>query len=239
MLVLPIACLKDNYAYLLHQQGESAAVVIDPGDSADVIAALEERELRLSSVLLTHHHWDHTSGVAGLVERYGAAVYAQEADAARLDLSVVPVRDGQRLQTVVGGIEVLHVPGHTLGSASYLWQRELFTGDTLFGGGCGRLFEGTAEQMYTSLMRLARLAFDTRVYSGHEYTLQNLAFAAAVEPENAAVSRRIALVQALRQQGLPSVPSSIELELLTNPFLHCKSAAEFAEVRRRKDTFQA
>lgn len=239
MLVLPVACLKDNYAYLLYKRGETAAVVIDPGESGYVIAALEERGLRLATVLLTHHHWDHTSGVAGLVERYGASVYAHEADAGRLELPVQTVTDGQVLKTVVGGIEVLHVPGHTLGAASYLWNRELFTGDTLFGAGCGRLFEGTAEQMYASLTRLSRLALDTRVFSGHEYTLQNLAFAALVEPDNAAVKKRLELVTALRQQGLPSVPSTVELELETNPFLRCKSAADFAALRRRKDEYRA
>jgi hydroxyacylglutathione hydrolase len=214
-------------------------LVIDPSEAAPISAVLESRGLRLSTVLLTHHHLDHVGGLPALLARYGKlAVYAHAKDGSRIASGPRSVEDGQRLDVGFGQIEVLHVPGHTLGGVAYVWQDAVFTGDTLFGAGCGRIFEGTATQMYGSLCRLAALPKAHWIYSGHEYTLQNLAFAAVVEPENTDVQQRIELVRAERTAGSPSVPSTMEEELLTNPFLRC-DAEQFVELRHRKDGFVA
>jgi hydroxyacylglutathione hydrolase len=153
-------------------------------------------------------------------------------------VGTVPLLDGEHIESGVGAVTVMHVPGHTLGAVAYVIDGGVFTGDTLFGGGCGRLFEGTAPQMHASLTRLAALPGDYLLYSGHEYTLQNLAFAAVVEPNNLAVARRIEAVRALRAAGNPSVPSTIEEERATNPFLRCDSEG-FASLRKQKDEFRA
>jgi hydroxyacylglutathione hydrolase len=204
--------------------------------------------------LLTHFHRDHTGGLPALMSRYERlTVYAHEIDAKRVSEQVRFVEDGQRFAVAGSELEVLFVPGHTKGSVAFLWQDAVFTGDTLFGAGCGRVFEGTPTQMFDSLMRLMTLPNETRVYSGHEYTLQNLAFAAHLEPDNVEVRRRIEWATAERDAGRGTVPSTMAEELRTNPFLRCDlpefalrvsktgttdPARFFAELRRRKDGFR-
>lgn len=219
MDVVPLKAFRDNYIWLL-RRGPDAAVV-DPGDAAPVMDYLKREGLALRAVLLTHHHADHVGGVADLAARARATVFGPADDGiAGID---VPLTEPARI-TVPGiglELEVLNVPGHTRGHIAYYSAPRglLFCGDTLFGCGCGRLFEGTAQQMWQSLSKLAALPPQTAVHCAHEYTQANLDFAFAVEPDSPALVQREEHVAALRQRQLPSVPSTLAEELATNPFL--------------------
>jgi hydroxyacylglutathione hydrolase len=228
--VEPIPAFNDNYLWLM-VRGARAAVV-DPGDAEPVLRRLQQRELKLEAILVTHHHGDHVGGVAALARATGARVFGPRREA-------IPLRDvalgaGDRIEVLGVGFDVLDVPGHTLGHIAYHAPslRLLFCGDTLFAAGCGRLFEGTAEQMADSLARLAGLPADTRVYCAHEYTLSNLRFARTVEPDNDVLRLRQQACIALRERGAPTVPSTMAEELATNPFLRGDSPA----VRRAAET---
>lgn len=227
--IIPIPALSDNYVWLV-REGRSAAV-IDPGDAAPVLAHLEREGLALTAIAITHHHWDHVNGIAALVERFPVPVYgpARETIAGRTHA----VAEGDLFTLGDTGLElsVLDVPGHTAGQVAYVGMCDghpiTFTGDTLFTCGCGRLFEGTPAQMVDSLAKLAALPGDTQVYCGHEYTLANLRFARAVEPGNPALPARQAREQAKRDRGLPTVPSRMDEELATNPFLRAAEPSVF------------
>lgn len=223
-----IPAFKDNYIWLL-TRGQRAAVV-DPGDAAPVQARLEAEGLTLESILITHHHADHQGGVAALVERWQPAVFAPASES--ITGCNRPLRGGERIEVLDQAFEVLAVPGHTLGHLAYYAKGALFCGDTLFGAGCGRLFEGTPAQMSASLDALAALPDDTPVYCAHEYTEANLRFAVAVEPENRQLQARVAKVAALRAAGLPSVPSRLAEEKATNPFLRSGEPAVIAAARQ-------
>lgn len=220
--ILPIPAFRDNYIWLMHDAHN--AVVVDPGDAAPVLRALTERGLTLSDILITHHHADHTGGIAELRQHYPAInVYAPEAE--NIDGTTVALAGNETIfiASLQLELQVLSLPGHTRGHIGYYGANRLFCGDTLFAAGCGRLFEGTAAQMFASLSHLARLPADTQVFCTHEYTAANLQFAAAVEPGNPAVTARIARVSALRSANRPSLPSTIGEELASNPFLRCDS----------------
>jgi hydroxyacylglutathione hydrolase len=226
MRIVPVPCLKDNFAYLLID-GDRAAVV-DPSEAAPVEAALAREGVTLAAIWLTHHHWDHVGGVAALAAaRPGLPVVAGERDADKIAGVTHRLADGDH--TELGGLRAraIHNPGHTLGAISFTLDGVVFTGDTLFGGGCGRVFEGDPAMMHASLMRLASLPPETRVYFGHEYTASNLRFAAAVEPDSAAVARRAAELPS------PSTPSTIADERATNPFLRAAEPAVIAAARAR------
>jgi len=221
LTVLALPAFKDNYLWLIHD-GVHAAVV-DPGDAEPVLAALVEHGLQLTAILLTHHHADHIGGVPHLLEHAKVPVFGPAGE----DIAVVtePLAEGAHL-TVPGiglALSVLDVPGHTRGHIAYVAHDQnepwLFCGDTLFAGGCGRLFEGTPAQMAASLAKLASLPADTRVYCAHEYTMANLGFAAAVEPDNQALQLRLVSEAGKRADNVPTLPSTIALELATNPFL--------------------
>ena len=217
--VRALPAFKDNYLWLIHD-GVHAAVV-DPGDSGPVLAALAELGLTLTAILLTHHHADHTGGVPALLAHAAVPVYGPRNE--RIAAVTVPLKQGDRVQ--VPGLdvhfEVIDVPGHTLGHIAYYSSARqwLFCGDTLFAGGCGRIFEGTPAQMAGSLAKLAALPDDTAVYCAHEYTLANLRFANAVEAGSPALQARIASDTAKRAAGQSTVPSTIRVEKATNPFL--------------------
>lgn len=225
-----IPALRDNYVWLLRGDGKQAAV-IDPGDARPVFDRLEAEGLTLAAILVTHHHWDHTRGIGALTARFEVPVYGPAAD--NIEAVTAPLDDGDRIALPALGweLEVLSVPGHTRGQAAYYGGGAVFTGDTLFSAGCGRLFEGTAEQMWASLQRLRALPPETHVYCGHEYTQANLRFAAEVEPNNPAIARRRAWADAERAAGRPTLPSTIGEELEFNPFLRadCDSVRRAAE----------
>lgn len=217
--ILPIPAFQDNYIWLLHNGKH--AVVVDPGDALPVIDTLLARELTLDAILITHHHSDHIDGVAELLKKWAVPVYAPKRES--YPFSHIEVMEGSLVNLDRLGVElrVMETPGHTLGHVAYYGANCLFCGDTLFSAGCGRLFEGTPRQMYDSLQRFAKLPPETQVYCTHEYTEHNLNFARTLEPENKAIAARLLEVASLRAQRLPSLPSTIGLELLTNPFLRC------------------
>jgi len=251
----PLRAFSDNYIWLF-DDGAGRAFVVDPGDPEPVRAALEARRLALEAILVTHHHFDHVGGVEALKAETGCTVYGPD----NPDLPFIDRRlhDGDAVTVLGLAFEVLTVPGHTLDHIAYFAASPtpvLFCGDTLFAGGCGRLFEGTPAMMHSSLQRLAGLPAATAVYCAHEYTQANLAFASAAEPANEALAARVAAVQKCRERDEPTVPSSIALERETNPFLRpdadgilaglsaagqtpaADSVGRFAQLRAWKDSF--
>lgn len=223
MKIYPIPAFGDNYLWLA--AAGDRALVVDPGDAAPVLAALDEHSLRLDTILITHHHADHIGGLGELKRRTGARVFGPADE--RIEHIDEVVREGSRvaLPSLAATFAVLEVPGHTRSHIAYVGGDLLFCGDTLFAAGCGRLFEGSAEQMWHSLSRLASLPLHTRVHCAHEYTQANLRFALSVEPDNQALLARIRRVAKLREAGLPSVPSALADELATNPFLRARELA--------------
>ena len=219
-----IPAFKDNYIWLLTLGRR--AVVVDPGDAAPVQARLEADGLTLESILITHHHADHQGGVAALVERWQPTVFAPAGES--ITGCNRPLSGGEGIEILGESIRVLAVPGHTLGHLAYLAPGALFCGDTLFGAGCGRLFEGTPAQMAASLASIAALPDETLIYCAHEYTEANLRFAQAVEPENPALRERVQKVAALRAAGRSSVPSTLAEEKASNPFLRSAEPAVIA-----------
>ncbi len=248
-----VPALSDNYVYLAHDAAGGATAVIDPAEAAPVMAALERRDWQLTHILNTHHHFDHIGGNAELVERYGATLVGPRADSARIPGLDVEVGDGDSY--TVGGqtARVFDVPGHTSGHIAFWFEdsRALFCGDTLFALGCGRMFEGTPEQFWSSLAKLRALPDDTRIYCGHEYTQSNARFALSVDPDNPALQAAARRIDSLRARGERTIPSELGEEKRANPFLRADEAAMqrlvgmegaapeavFAEIRRRKDSF--
>jgi hydroxyacylglutathione hydrolase len=251
--IVEIPCLRDNYAYLVAPEGATQVVVIDPSEAEPVEAALAERGLELVAILNTHHHWDHIGGNEALcARRKGLPVYAHvsDRDKDRVPHQTHAVEHGKAFEVAGMRFIPLHVPGHTLGAVTYWVEDAAFTGDTLFIAGCGRLFEGTPAMMYESLcVKLGELPSGTRVFPGHEYTANNLRFAATIEPDNQAIADKLAWAQAQRAAGKPTVPSTMGEERATNPFLRVAEPAVaarygdgspievLAAVRAAKDRF--
>lgn len=219
--ISPIPAFQDNYIWLI--SNGTHAVVVDPGDAAPVMDYLQQHRLSLDTILITHHHADHIGGVSTLLNHFPAKVYAPKKEHYEFPHQAVIDQQQVKLANLGLTLQVLEVPGHTLGHVAYYGANSLFCGDTLFGAGCGRLFEGTPEQMFTSLQKIAAMPKETNVYCAHEYTLHNLNFAYSVEPHNTDLINRIEATKALRENEIPSLPSSINLELATNPFLRCHS----------------
>lgn len=252
MRVLSVPCFSDNYAYVVSADASDEALVIDPSEAEPVLQALAREKLRLTAILCTHHHWDHVGGNVALHEKLGPLpVIAHERS-----LGVIPAQNQgvvhDQTFTAAGlSVHALHVPGHTLDALAYCIEDAVFTGDTMFAAGCGRLFEGTPEQMYDSLCnKLAKLPGATRVFCGHEYTVSNLRFAVHAEPSNVAAQEKLAWAMQMRAGGKPTVPSTMADERETNPFLRCAlpSLADhfsaptpegvLALVRKAKDQFR-
>ena len=221
LTIEPICAFHDNYIWMISHPESSRVIIVDPGEADGVLAVLKERQFSLAAILITHHHHDHTGGIKALIEAYPAPVYGPAYDAVALCDRPLTEGDKVDLPDLKLSFQVLDIPGHTSGHIAFVGGGAVFCGDTLFTAGCGRLFEGTAEQMVCSLAKLARLPDDTLIYCGHEYTAANLRFAAAVEPGNVAILERIRAVSLKRAQGLPTVPAPLALEKQTNPFLRC------------------
>lgn len=229
--IYPVQAFHDNYIWVMRDR--KYAAVVDPGDDEPVLEYLRRENLRLVAILNTHHHADHVGGNAGLLHHFPVPVYGPRGE----DIATLTDRLGEGDRIVLPELdipfEVFDIPGHTSGHIAYYGANSLFCGDTLFACGCGRLFEGTPEQMYTSLQKLAGLPGDTRVYCGHEYTLDNIRFAKAAEPENEVLPERESEARALRERSLPTLPSTIRLERATNPFLRCTEAGVIASASRQ------
>jgi hydroxyacylglutathione hydrolase len=234
--VVPVPQLSDNYAYLVVDPGSQEAGVVDCAEAEPVLAAVRARRVRLAAVLATHHHFDHVGGNEDLLAAIpGLRVYGSAEDAARIPGITHRLRHDDTVELGNLQARVIFIPAHTSGHVAYHFpvERAVFTGDTLFAGGCGRLFEGDAAQMMASLGRLAALPDETRVFCGHEYTEKNLRFAAMLEPGNTALRDKLGAVEALRRAGKPTVPSTIAEEKATNPFLRTQSQELAASVASR------
>jgi hydroxyacylglutathione hydrolase len=239
MEIVGVPAFSDNYLWLVHDAESGETAVVDPGDAAPVLAEAERRGWTIGQVWNTHWHGDHTGGNLAIKAATGAQVWGPAAE--KIAGRDVALREGDevRLGKHVG--RVIEVPGHTSGHIALIFddERVAFVGDTLFAMGCGRLFEGTPEQMYRSLKRLTELPADTRLYCAHEYTLANARFAAHAEPGNAAVAERLAEVQAARDAGQVTVPTTVAQERETNPFVRSTNVEEFARRRAAKDSFRS
>ena len=251
--IVTVPCRSDNYAFLIHDAGSGRTALVDAPETAPLVAALEARGWGLDELWITHHHGDHVEGVEDLRSKYGCTVLGASADAHRLPALDRALADGDTFEFAGEAVQVFDVSGHTVGHiAFYIPGAEaMFTADSLMALGCGRVFEGTFEQMWGSLSKLAALPPDTTVYSGHEYTEANARFAMSIEPDNPDLISRRDAVAAARRSGTPTVPSQLSEELKTNPFLraarpevkaligmpNASDADAFAEIRQRKDRF--
>lgn len=249
--IVTVPCLSDNYAYLVN--GPDGVAVIDAPEAGPIIAALEARGWTPGVIMITHHHHDHVGAVAELREKYGCMVMGPKAEEDKLPKLDMALPAGMTGGTGDGAMEVIAVPGHTLGHVAYYYPNggAVFTADSLMALGCGRVFEGTPEMMWDSLSRLAALPPETMVYSGHEYTLSNARFALTIEPGNEALRSRVTAIEKARAAGEPTAQVRLSEELETNPFLRadrddlkaslgmagCSDAESFAEIRKRKDNF--
>ncbi len=240
MDIVQIPVLSDNYVYLLREPRQGLVAVVDPAEAEPVLAELARRSWRLTYILNTHHHGDHVGGNRRLVKETGCRVVGPRADQDRIPLIDETLGEGDTFAFGATEAKIFDVPGHTRGHIAYWFAAEaaLFSGDVLFALGCGRLFEGTPQQMWTSLGKLMALPPATQIYGAHEYTEANLRFALSVDGDNATLRERGAKIQALRARGLPTVPSSIGEELATNPFLRAGNAQHFGELRSLKDGFR-
>lgn len=236
--ITPVPAFEDNYLWVLHNH--QYAIVVDPGDANAVTQYLQAHQLQLAGILVTHHHADHTGGVAQLKQRYNCSVWGPKNDPVNhLDYSCGH-GDVVEIESLKLQFEVLAVSGHTKGHIAYFLPKSeananaLFCGDTLFSAGCGRLFEGTAEQMWDSMQKITQLPSDTQVFPAHEYTLSNLDFAQKVEPQNQAITEHIQKVKKLRAQGQPSLPSNLALEMSINPFIRVTQPTVIQAAQRRQ-----
>jgi hydroxyacylglutathione hydrolase len=240
MEVVGLPALSDNYIWLIHDAEAGHTAVMDPGDGAAALTGAERQGWRINQVLITHWHPDHTAGIGTVVDATGAEVWGPEAERERFAGLTKGLADGDTLRVGSERAEVWAVPGHTLGHIAFVLPGAglAFVGDTLFAGGCGRLFEGTPEQMHGSLQRLGTLPDETVVYPAHEYSLSNYRFLAAEAPGDKAIARRLAEVEALREKGQPTLPTTMAEERASNLFLRAASVAELARLRSAKDSFR-
>ena len=235
--IIRIPVLSDNYVWLVHEPVSGETMVVDPAVAAPVLAEADARGWKITQIWNTHWHPDHTGGNAEIKAATGCVITGPAAESERIPTLDALVAEGDTVMLGDVAAQVLDVPAHTAGHIAFHFpdDQAAFVGDTLFAMGCGRLFEGTADQMYSNMRKLEALGDDTRVYCAHEYTQSNGRFALTVEPDNAALVERMAQVDAMRERGEATVPTSIALERATNPFMRARSVAELAERRLAKD----
>ncbi|WP_028969781.1 hydroxyacylglutathione hydrolase [Sphingomonas sp. URHD0057] len=238
MDIVAVPAFADNYIWIVHDEASGETAVVDPGDAAPALAEVERRGWSVSQVWNTHHHWDHTGGNIAIKQATGAVISAPASE--DIKARDVALSEGSELRIGEHVGRVIEIPGHTLGHVALVFDdpRMAFVGDTLFAMGCGRLFEGTAEQMFDSLQRIIALPEDTELYCGHEYTLANARFAAHAEPDNPAIASRLIEVERLRQAGEITLPTTVAQERETNPFVRASNWQEFARLRSDKDSFR-
>jgi len=239
--IVAVPAFADNYLWLVHDADSGETAVVDPGDAAPVLVEADRRGWRITQILNTHWHPDHTGGNLAVKEATGAAIIGPAGEGGRVPGLAVALNEGDHVSIGSHQAEVWEVPGHTLGHIAYVFgeDRVAFVGDTMFAMGCGRLFEGTPEQMHGSLARLADLPDDTRLYCAHEYTLANAQFAAHAFPANQAIGERLASIVTAREAGRSTVPTTVAEERATNPFLLARDAGHFAALRAEKDSFRS
>ena len=247
MQVIPVPCLRDNYAYLVVESGRAA--VVDPSQADPVLRAIDKARVKLTEIWLTHHHWDHVGGIEPIIEQCSIQHVRgsrYDADHHRIPQQTDALSEGDSFGFAGVTVEIIEIPGHTLGAIAFIVEGNLFSGDTLFIAGCGRVFEGTMEMMSKSLAKLRSLPLDTKVWCGHEYTINNLRFAKTIEPDNPEVERALREAIATREANRFTVPGRLERELATNPFLRFDEpavaagrdpVASFTAIREAKDSF--
>tara|TARA_B100000427_G_scaffold218889_1_gene182914 strand:- start:305 stop:1066 length:762 start_codon:yes stop_codon:yes gene_type:complete len=253
MLITPISCLADNYAYVIYDNNSKTTGVVDPSESKPVISFLEKKKLKLNYILNTHHHFDHIGGNIELKKKYNAKVVGFENDKNRIPGIDITVKDNEMWNFGSTTIKIFHIPGHTLGHICFFFEKEkiIFTGDTLFSLGCGRIFEGDHKQMLNSLNKIKKLPKETKIYCGHEYTYKNAEFCLEHDVDNIDLKNKFEKIKKLRSQNLPTIPSSLDEELRSNIFLRCdqrelkiklnmknqEDLEVFRKVRDLKDSF--
>ncbi len=253
MQITPISCLNDNYAYIINDQKTRTVSVVDPSDSKPIIQYLKKNKLNLNFIFNTHHHFDHIGGNIELKKYFNSKIIGFEKDKKRIPGIDITLEDNQLFKFGSLELKLMHIPGHTIGHVCFYFKKEkvIFTGDTLFSLGCGRIFEGSYEQMYDSLNKIKNLSKDTKIYCGHEYTLKNSQFCKKIDPKNANLDKKILEIKSKIQKNLPTVPSTLEDELNCNVFLRCddediksslnkkgsNSIEIFSKLRDLKDNF--
>ena len=234
-----IKCLKDNYSYLLIDESNQNACVIDPSETIPIMNFINNNNIKLKFILNTHHHYDHVGGNKDLKEKYGAKIVGFEGDRDRIPKIDILVKDNQNWKEDNFEAKIYHIPGHTSGHIAFHFfkEKKIFTGDTLFSLGCGRIFEGTYEQMFNSLNKMKKLPQETEIYFGHEYTLQNSKFCVLQDSNNLNLKNKIKQIQEKLKIGLPTVPSTLKDEIECNIFLKAKNIESFSKLRDLKDNF--
>ena len=239
MIVEIIPCLQDNYSYLIIDESNNSACVIDPSEEKPIINFIENSKINLKYILNTHHHYDHVGGNLELKKKYNSTVVGFEGDIDRIPEINTLVKDKQVWKADNFDAKIIHIPGHTTGHIAYYFTNEkiIFTGDTLFSLGCGKIFEGTYNQMYESLNKFKNLPLDTKIYCGHEYTLQNSKFCAEHDPSNQNLINKILEIKKKINDGIPTLPTTLEDELKCNIFLRANDLKNFSKLRDLKDNF--
>jgi len=234
-----IKCLKDNYSYLIIDEKTKSACVVDPSEAKPIINYIEKNKIYLKFILNTHHHYDHVGGNKDLKKKYNAKVIGFEGDKDRIPEIDICLKDRESWKNKNFEFKIFHIPGHTSGHICFNFFKEklLFTGDTLFSLGCGRIFEGTYEQMFNSLQLIKSFSLETKIYCGHEYTLKNSDFCSIHDKENSKLNEKILSIKEKLNKGLPTIPSTLKEELETNIFLRCNSIENFSKLRDLKDNF--
>ena len=239
MRVEVISCLQDNYSYLIIDEINNTACVVDPSEAKPIIDFIEKENINLKYILNTHHHFDHVGGNKDLKKKYNSVVIGYKDDSNRIPEIDILLEDNQIWKAENFEAKIMHIPGHTTGHICFHFSKEklLFTGDTLFSLGCGKLFEGTYEDMFKSLGKIKKLPQDTKIYCGHEYTLQNSKFCIEYDPENINLKNKIKEVKKKLENSLPTIPSVLKEEMECNIFLRAKNIESFSKLRDLKDNF--